>query len=46
VDEELIAYRVVEGEERPATIEVVETTAQTEGQANGINWRDNKFISD
>jgi hypothetical protein len=46
VDDELIAYRLVEGEERPATIEVVETTAQTEGQANGINWRDNEYISD
>jgi hypothetical protein len=45
-DDELIAYRLVEGEERPATIEVVETTAQTEGQANGINWRDNEYISD
>jgi hypothetical protein len=46
VDDELAAHRIVEGEERPANIEVVENPAQSEGGSNGVNWRDNKFISD
>lgn len=46
VDDALAAHRIVEGEERPASIEVVENPAQGEGGSNGVNWRDNKFISD
>jgi len=46
VDDELAAHRIVEGEERPASIEVVENPGQGEGGSNGVNWRDNKFISD
>lgn len=45
-DSELTAHRIVEGEERPASIEVVENPSQNEGGSNGVNWRDNKFISD
>ena len=41
---ELIATRIVEGEPRPASVEVVENPAANENAA--VNWRDNKFISD
>jgi hypothetical protein len=43
-DDELVATRVVEGEERPASVEVVENPNSDEA-ATGVNWRDNKFIS-
>jgi hypothetical protein len=42
---ELVATRIVEGEERPATIEVVENPSESNGDGGGVNWRDNKFIS-
>jgi hypothetical protein len=45
VDGELEATRIVEGEERPASIEVAETPSQEQQAGNGVNWRDNKFIS-
>jgi hypothetical protein len=45
-DGELTATRIVEGEERPASVEVVENPQQEGSEAGGINWRDNKFISD
>ena len=45
-DGELHATRIVEGEDRPASIEVTETPASGDGGGNGVNWRDNKFISD
>ena len=45
-NEELSAHRIVEGEERPATIEVVENPSQNENGSGGVDWRDNKFISD
>jgi len=45
-DGDLEAWRIVEGEARPATIEVVEGPAEGEGGQQGVNWRDNKFISD
>ena len=45
-DDELRATRIVEGEDRPASIEVVENPQQQQSGGNGINWRDNKFISD
>ncbi len=44
-DGDLVATRIVEGEERPATVEVVESPRQSGAEGNGVNWRDNKFIS-
>ncbi|MFB6087258.1 MAG: hypothetical protein ABEJ85_01960 [Haloarculaceae archaeon] len=44
VDEELDAVRIVDGEERPASINVVEDPRDDE-DAEGVNWRDNEFIS-
>jgi len=44
-DEELHATRIVDGEDRPATIEVVEGPTQNKSAPSGVNWRDNKFIS-
>ncbi len=43
VDGELVATRIVDGEECPATIEVVEE--QREDEEGTVNWRDNEFIS-
>jgi hypothetical protein len=45
-DGQLTATRIVEGEERPASVEVVENPQQESADSNGINWRDNKFITD
>jgi hypothetical protein len=45
VDGDLQATRIVEGDERPASIEVVETPSKSSNNGNGVNWRDNKFIS-
>ncbi len=44
-DGELTAHRIVDGEERPAKIEVVEGPGEKEDGKSGVNWRDNKFIS-
>ncbi|WP_348610864.1 DUF7110 family protein [Halobaculum rarum] len=44
VDSELRAHRIVEGEERPASVEVVETPNR-DAEKGGVEWRDNKFIS-
>ncbi|MFC4553230.1 MULTISPECIES: DUF7110 family protein [Halorussus] len=44
VDGELQATRIVEGEDRPATIEVVEGPSKNENASSGVNWRDNEFI--
>jgi hypothetical protein len=44
VDGELVATRIVDGEERPASINVVEEPSEDQ-EGNGVNWRDNKFIS-
>lgn len=44
-DGELQATRIVEGEDRPATIEVVEGPSGDNGNNGGVNWRDNEFIS-
>ena len=43
-DGQLEATRIVDGEDRPATINVVEEPREDQ-QAGGVNWRDNKFIS-
>lgn len=45
-DGDLEATRIVEGEERPATVEVVEGPRSDPSSANGVDWRDNEFISD
>ncbi|AUV81431.1 MULTISPECIES: hypothetical protein [Salinigranum] len=44
-DGDLHATRIVEGEERAASVEVVENPQQNNGGGNTVNWRDNKFIS-
>jgi hypothetical protein len=45
VDDDLKAVRIVDGEDRPATINVAEDPRDDQA-ADGVNWRDNKFISD
>ena len=45
-DGELEATRIVEGEPRPASIEVVESPQGAGDGEGGVNWRDNEFISD
>jgi hypothetical protein len=45
VDGELEATRIVDGEDRPASIEVVEGPSGSSSPSSGVNWRDNKFIS-
>lgn len=44
-DGQLEATRIVDGEKRAATLEVVEDPREN-GEGGGVNWRDNKFISD
>ncbi len=45
-DGELVATRIVEGEPRQATVEVVEGPGAAGAGDSGVDWRDNKFISD
>ncbi len=45
-DGELEATRIVDGEPRPADVEVVEGPRERKAASTGVNWRDNKFISD
>ena len=45
VDDELEAVRIVDGEDRSASIEVGDDPRERESE-NTVNWRDNKFISD
>jgi hypothetical protein len=45
IEGELTAHRIVDGEERPAKIEVVEGPGENDDGDGGVNWRDNKFIS-
>ncbi|MCU4752830.1 hypothetical protein OB919_12730 [Halobacteria archaeon AArc-curdl1] len=45
-DGELEATRIVDGEPRPADVEVVEGPRDGKATSAGVNWRDNKFISD
>jgi hypothetical protein len=42
----LEATRIVDGENRPADVEVVEGPSEKSADNGGVNWRDNKFISD
>jgi hypothetical protein len=44
VDGSLTATRIVEGDPRPATVEVVEDPSAT--TSDGIDWRNNQYISD
>ncbi|PSP74347.1 hypothetical protein BRC86_06320 [Halobacteriales archaeon QS_3_64_16] len=44
-DKELKATRIVDGEDRPVSIDVVEDPREREGKAEGVNWRNNEFIS-
>jgi hypothetical protein len=44
IDGELEATRIVEGEDRPASIEVVETPSDGDAGDGGVDWRNNKFI--
>jgi len=43
-DGDLEAVRIVDGEDRPASINVVEDPRDDE-DSDGVNWRDNDFIS-
>jgi len=45
VDDELRAFRIVDGEERAATVDVVEDPRESD-PSDAVDWRDNKFISD
>lgn len=47
-DEDLVATKIVDGEERKATIEVVEKATEGAGEAaqSGVDWRGNPYISD
>jgi hypothetical protein len=44
VDDELEAVRIVDGEERSASIEIVDDPEERDSE-NAVDWRDNKFIS-
>ncbi|WP_137283500.1 DUF7110 family protein [Halorussus salinisoli] len=44
VDGELQATRIVDGEDRPASIEVVEGPTSSDSGSSGVDWRDNEFI--
>ena len=45
LDGELQATRIVEGEPRPASIEVVESPAAAEEDNGGVDWRNNDLIN-
>lgn len=45
VDEELQATHIVDGTERPATVEVVEQSQSNGDGDGGVDWRGNKYIS-
>lgn len=44
VDDELEATRVVYGDYRPATVEVVEEQTESEEASSGVDWRENEYI--
>jgi hypothetical protein len=44
IEDELTAVRIVDGEERPASITVTEDPSDDQGE-NGVDWRNNDFIS-
>ncbi|WP_128477931.1 DUF7110 family protein [Halorussus pelagicus] len=43
-DGDLQATRIVDGEDRPASIEVVEGPDSSNSGSSGVDWRDNEFI--
>jgi len=45
VEEDLEAVRIVNGERRPASLTVTDDPGDEDSQ-NGVNWRDNEFISE
>ena len=46
LDGELQATYITEGQERPASIEVVEGPRENGNADSGVDWRNNKFISE
>lgn len=42
--EELVATRIVEGEDRPARVQIVEERTVSRAAGRGVDWRDNKYI--
>ncbi len=42
---ELVSTRIVDGEEQPSKIEVVEEPTESEQSRSPVDWRDNQFIS-
>lgn len=45
-DGDLEATRIVDGDPRPSSIEVVEGAGEGDSSGDGVNWRDNKFINE
>jgi hypothetical protein len=43
--DELTATRIVDGEDRPASLEVVEDPSEGPAASKGVDWRNNEFIS-
>ncbi|MFB6352599.1 MAG: hypothetical protein ABEJ92_00785 [Halobacteriales archaeon] len=43
-EEELAAVRIVEGEDRPASVQIVEERTSEQAAGRGVDWRDNKYI--
>jgi hypothetical protein len=43
-DTDLEAFRIVDGERRPASVTVTEDPSEDDGDG-GVDWRDNEFIS-
>jgi hypothetical protein len=41
----LEAVRIVDGEDRPATVQIVEERSADQAAGKGVDWRDNKYIS-
>ena len=44
-DGQLVSHQIVDGDERPCSVEVVEGPGGEEEGQGGVDWRDNKFIS-
>ncbi|PSQ58035.1 MAG: hypothetical protein BRD23_07915, partial [Halobacteriales archaeon SW_9_67_25] len=44
-EEDLEAVRIVDGDRRPASLTVTDDPGDEDSQ-NGVNWRDNEFISE
>jgi hypothetical protein len=44
-EDELIATRIVDGEDRPASVQIVEERTAEQAAGRGVEWRDNKYIS-